>query len=127
MFTGVTLCLESGRVSVGQFVGSNSQVDEGRKSYRSLSMYRLLKGVELAAVLMRTALDAEELSLPELTGAPLPLRTVDAVPLTTLVIRGPPTLLLLLLLLLLVFWPPPGSEGPEASFSLERKETLILR
>lgn len=102
--TGVTLWRESGRVSVVQVLPSRqSHVDEGHSSkLKSFSMN------EKVVFEFSMLLEVVELSLPELTGTP-PLR---AVPLTTLVISGPPTLPLLVL-------PPPGSVGPIASLSLE--------
>lgn len=63
-------------------------------------------GLELFRLLTRDV----ELSPVEFMDGPF------LVPLTTLVIRGPPTLLLLL--------PPPGSEGLVDSFSLEYKDDL---
>lgn len=62
-----------------------------------------------------SALEVEELSLPELAEAPF--RGVGVFPFTTLVMRGPPTLEEL--------EPPPGSDGPDESSLQKENEWLI--
>lgn len=118
--TGVTLCLESGLDSDGQLVElSSGHVDDGRMSSKinSVSNWKLPNVVEVAVAFKRfpdpeveAAFESEETVATLLTKTPLAFLDV---PLTMLVIKGPPTLLLLLLLLAIA--PPPGSEGPEES------------
>lgn len=130
----MTLCRESGRVaaavdvSVQPVESSSLHVDVGNRS-KLKSLSKNGKGLVLRRLLLLfvvllvevvvvvEAFDVVESLVREVdvVGAAL----FDRVPLTMLVIRGPPTPVLLVVV------PPPGSVGPVGSFSLNRKNLIV--